>query len=295
MVVTPQRSTEPGRSMIGSLKSRRCLAAVALSVLAAGCLPHAKIAEPATPKAPNEPAPPARYNEHDQLVGFPKAEVPCPPQTPRTLVAVLIGQSNAGNTGGQRYRAKSNTVNFFAGKCFEAVDPLLGAADKQGSVWTVTANLIADRYDHVVLVPLATGGSTVADWNGKLAPMLEKSLKTLEERYTATHFLWHQGESDAHTTKPADYVRGMRQVIAAARRRFPEAAFHVSLATFCELRGGADPALHKAQRSIVDPGQRIFEGPDTDRYTALEDRYDGCHFSGVAQEKVARDWASLIR
>ena len=281
--------------MTASIRLCFCVAAVLVTATAAGCLPQSGAPEGAASKAPSEPVPPARYNELDQLVGFPKAEVPCPPQTARTLVAVLIGQSNAGNTGGQRFRAGSNAVNFFAGKCFEAVDPLLGAADKQGSVWTVTANLVAERYDHIVLVPLATGGSTVADWNGKLAPMLEKSLETLKARYTATHFLWHQGESDAHTTRPEDYVRGMQRVIAATRRHFPDAAFYMSLATFCELRGGADPALHRAQRSIVDEGKRIFEGPDTDRYPALEDRYDGCHFSGIAQEKVARDWARLIR
>src|SRR5690349_21013830 len=71
------------------------------------------------------------FNEHNQLVRFGKRQVACPPQSARTLVAVLIGQSNAANTGGHRFRGKPNVFNFFDGKCFEAVDPLLGTADKQ--------------------------------------------------------------------------------------------------------------------------------------------------------------------
>jgi hypothetical protein len=265
------------------------VAALAFALFAAAVLETAKRA------SRREPVAAAKYNELDQLVRFPKSEVACPPQTPRTLVAVLIGQSNASNTGGQRFRGPSNAVNFFAGKCFEAVDPLLGAADKQGSVWTLTAGLIADRYDHIVLVPLAVGGSTIAQWNTRFSPMLEKNLDSLQKTYTATHFLWHQGESDAHTTKPDDYVSGMKTLIETTRRRFPDSSFYVSLATFCELRGGADPALHRAQRSLADPARRVYSGPDSDRFIALEDRYDGCHFSPVAQEKVAREWAKLLR
>jgi hypothetical protein len=235
------------------------------------------------------------YNEHNQLVRFPKREVACPPQTPRTMVAVLIGQSNAANTGGHRFRGKPGVVNFFDGKCFEAVDPLLGAADKQGNVATLAANLVADRYDAVVLVPLAVGGSTIAEWNGRLAGMLDAGLAELKQRYTATHVLWHQGESDAHGTSPAQYASGLSSLIAATRRHFPESGFYVSAATYCESRGGADAALHDAQLRAVDPAHRVYAGPDTDRFVALEDRYDGCHLSMIGQEKVAREWARALR
>jgi lysophospholipase L1-like esterase len=126
--------------------------------------------------------------------------------------------------------------------------------------------------------------------------MLQSALEGLKASgYSATHFLWHQGESDAHVTQAADYVASLNRLIAATRRHFPDSSFYVSAATYCEARGGGDEALRAAQRSVVDPAKRIHAGPDTDRYIALEDRMDGCHFSGTGQRKVAREWAGVLK
>src|SRR5438105_14689165 len=62
-------------------------------------------------------AAPSKFNEFGQLVDYPKTERPCPPQTDKTMVAVVFGQSNAANALGQRYAAKPNVVNFFSGRC----------------------------------------------------------------------------------------------------------------------------------------------------------------------------------
>jgi hypothetical protein len=52
-----------------------------------------------------------------------KKAVACPQQTDRTAVLLLIGQSNAGNHAGQRYRSEhgDTVVNFFDGQCYVAV------------------------------------------------------------------------------------------------------------------------------------------------------------------------------
>ena len=106
------------------------------------------------------------FNEFDQLVRYPKNEVACPKQTDKTMVAVVFGQSNAANSGGQRYAGKPNVVNFFQGRCFEASDPLLGNDGIQGTVWTPMANLLSEHYDAVVLVPMAVGGTRICGVGG---------------------------------------------------------------------------------------------------------------------------------
>lgn len=63
-----------------------------------------------------------------------KSAVPCPAQTDRTAVLLLIGQSNAGNHGGQRFHSEhgKKVVNFFDGRCFVAASPLLGSDGNEG-------------------------------------------------------------------------------------------------------------------------------------------------------------------
>lgn len=235
----------------------------------------------------------SQHNEHGQLVRYPKREIACPPQTARTMVAVTLGQSNAGNHLGRRYAGKPNVVNFFDGRCFEAVDPLLGSSGTGGTQWVVAANRIAERFDYVILVPMAVNSSRVADWLGDLNPMLTANLRTLHGHgYTATHVLWHQGESDIDTSTDG-YRTALRSLVSQTRVHFPQSSFFVAIASYCQGPAGGE-RVRAAQLSVVDPALRIFAGPDGDRYTALEDRSDGCHFSGVAQEKLATDWAGIL-
>ena len=48
-----------------------------------------------------------------------------------------------------------------------------------------------------------------------------------------------------------------------------------------------DPRIREAQGSVIDPARRVCAGPDTDTLLALEERYDGCHFSKLGQERLA--------
>src|SRR5262245_12410550 len=55
--------------------------------------------------------------------------VTCPQQDERTTVIFILGQSNAGNHGGQKTKSEygSKIVNFFEGRCYIAASPLLGS------------------------------------------------------------------------------------------------------------------------------------------------------------------------
>jgi len=235
----------------------------------------------------------SRFNRFDQLISHAKREIPCPGQTDRTMVAFVFGQSNAANALGQRYVGKPNVINFFDGKCFAASDPLLGNGYDSGSQWVLAANLIAERHDSVIIVPAAVGNTKIREWtSGPIAEMVQQRLAKLGP-YEVTHFLWHQGESDADTSSES-YAAALRALIAGVRGRFPNAHFYVSIASHCFARKRSE-SVRRAQMSVVDPGRHIYQGPDTDMFTAIEDRMDDCHFSGPGQQKIAREWSRVLK
>jgi len=84
-----------------------------------------------------------------------KKIVPCPKRTERTAVLLVLGQSSAANYGGQRFQSRhgGQVVNFFEGRCFIAVSPLLGSTGSKGEYWTRLGNLPIDsgRFDEVVI------------------------------------------------------------------------------------------------------------------------------------------------
>jgi len=212
--------------------------------------------------------------------------VPCPKQTERTMVALTFGQSNAANSGGYRHRAKPSVINLYDGKCFAAQDPLLGSEGVRGSVWGLMGDLLTDQFDYVILIPAAVGGVTVQAWNRELADRLKERIA---QPYRITHFLWHQGEANWHTD-PDAYARELRR-LADTAHTYAAAPFFVSVASVCNTP--PDPKIGAAQRSVIDPAAQILLGPNTDAL-ATEDRRDGCHFSKLGQEKVARMWAYAI-
>ena len=223
-----------------------------------------------------------------------RKEVTCPAQTTNTIVMVTLGQSNSANYLGHRYRAANERIiNFWAGRCYVAQDPLLGATGDAGSQWVVLANKLIARHDFIVIVAIGNGVRTtsVADWNGALSGRYRATLNELKAHYKATHFLWHQGEEDAHRTAD-EYAAELGKVIAESKKTFPASLFHVSQASIC--RGPASHTVREGQRRVIQVANGVLPGPDTDRLDALEDRYDGCHFSMVGQEKIADMWNAIL-
>ena len=222
-----------------------------------------------------------------------RKEVACPAQTADTMVMVTLGQSNAANYLGHRHRAANERViNFWKGRCYVAQDPLLGATGDARSQWVVLANKLIALHDFIVIVAMGNGIRTtsVTDWNGSLSGRYLSTLIDLKSSYTATHFLWHQGEADSRLTAD-EYASELAKVIAQSRNVFPKSRFYVSQASIC--RGGISQAVREGQRRVI--GKGVFPGPDTDRLDGLEDRYDGCHFSMIGQERIAEMWSAILR
>lgn len=221
-----------------------------------------------------------------------KVEVPCPNQTGQTMVLYAFGQSNSANSLEKVYtNSDARIINYFKGRCYIASDPLLGASGGRGSQWVVSAQklMATGSFDAIIINSFGVGGSGIGDWISK--PDYVRRYKNPDlSVYTPTHFLWHQGESDAaHGTSTSNYQSWMSQIINDSIQNFPTAKFYVSLATICGGNAPYEP-VRQAQKNVVD-NTRVFQGPDTD---TISDRYDGCHIGASGQEEISNFWASVL-
>jgi hypothetical protein len=227
------------------------------------------------------------------------AQTPAPPIRPRVMIALVFGQSNAGNWGESRRVAGPHVFVFFRGRYERARDPLPGANGNGGSVWTRLGDKLieAKLYDRVVFVPASIGATDISLW----APggLLHKDLlRNVDEarKYGLrfTHLLWHQGESDAVLgISAADYEQRFLAMLKAIQSRGVDAPAFVAIATRCG-RYPPNEIIRQAQIALVNPSRGIFQGPDTD---LLDERYrhDGCHFSDAGLDAHAEMWLRVIR
>jgi hypothetical protein len=245
------------------------------------------------------------YDSYARLTNYPeKKTVACPPQTDRTAVFLVIGQSNAANSGGQRFRAENSRVAaYFEGTCYAAASPLLGSSGIAGEPWSAIADrLVADgRFDEVVLVPAAIGATALSEWiaGGELHPMLQQVVQDAQRHYRLTHVLWHQGETDfSMKTKEDAYIAGFRSLARDLRMWGVAAPIYVSVATRCEEteeQWSSDNPISRAQRKLASSGEGFAPGVDSDSFLKPLDRYDGCHMAGSGLTKFIDAWLEILR
>ena len=259
------------------------------------------------PPTVRKPDPPQRFSfdKTGRLTSdLQKTRVACPLQNDSMAVLLVIGQSNAGNHAGQRFRSEHGAaiLNFFDGQCFIAASPLLGSTGTNGEYWTLLANLLvsSQAFDRVVLVPVSVGGTEVARWarGGDLNALLVNAAVDLRSHnYRATHVLWHQGESDlAYGTSERQYAARFLSVVDTLRAQYITAPIFVSVASKCLLLTTFSPtnAVVLAQLSLPNSKQQIIGGVNSDAILDEMDRYDDCHFSATGQNKIAAAWAQII-
>ena len=217
----------------------------------------------------------------------------------RTMVALLLGGSNAANEGESPRVANERVFNVFNGRLFRAEDPLLGSTGEGGSVWTRLGDELIERklYDEVVFVPMAVGDSEIARWRpgGDLHRGLIQRIREARSTMglTFTHILWDQGVRDAlRKTSKAAYQEAFRTMLDSIRKEGVTAPIYVSVATHC---GKEKPnrTIQGAQTELVSSMTGIYEGPNTDTL-GLEYRFDGCHFTEEGLRRAALLWLEVL-
>jgi hypothetical protein len=248
--------------------------------------------------------PGVEYGPYARLLAYPgKTAIPCPPRTDRTAVLLIFGQSNAANTGGERFASSSGRVAaYFDGKCSIAASPLLGTSGIAGEPWSAIGDRLVSNgsFDEVVLIPAAIGGSSLKQWmpGGELNSMLHQIVQDAERHYRITHVLWHQGESDFSVGTSEDaYVSGFQSLARDLRNWGVAAPIYVSVATRCQQtdeQWSADSPISRAQRRLGNSGEGFAPGVDTDALLTAIDRSDGCHIGGSGMAKVITAWTAIL-
>lgn len=221
----------------------------------------------------------------------------------RTGVFVIVGQSLSVNevpTTRSITQVRNHQLNIYDGIIYNTQEPLLGINVSGGSVTDARGtwmsylgdNLITNgRYDRVVLVPMAVGGTTVAQWaDNSLAPYLYNNIGTVAKRIrdaglrcTAIH--WGQGESDTNAgTSQASYTASLAQVIAKFNNEIPNCPILVAQESY--YYGATSPAVLAAQVAAVN-GTTVFAGENLELLGSSY-RYDNTHLNeaGAAQRAI---------
>jgi hypothetical protein len=232
-----------------------------------------------------------------------KTKVQCPVQTAKTLVILVIGQSNAANGQGQRNVSSygDKVINYFDGKCFIASSPLLGNDGTAGESWTMLGNkLIASGIaDRVILAPSAVGGSNIRRWiaGGDIYPIVLNAISSIKKNYKITDVIWHQGESDYFfkTTK-IEYQNMFESLVNYLRVNGISAPIFVSVASKCnEPKWVPNNSVTEAQRALPDPRAGIYPGVDTDALLGPYDRFEGCHIDYTGQQKFTDAMLKILQ
>jgi len=232
-----------------------------------------------------------------------RTEVPCGDTSDgRTMVALVFGQSNSGNHGETLYAPKRAVLNFFEGRCYRAVDPLLGATGDGGSVWSRLGDLLIDAglYERVIFIPIGVGTTTIEEWTrgGYLHRRITNAIvQSRSSGLTITHLFWVQGGSEPRTGGRANterYKKNFTAMVRSIRGHGVTAPIYLAVATYCDT--GPIPDIQAALRELADPKDNIFIGADNDTfYKDPANTWEKVHLSHRGLDLAARAWVDVLR
>lgn len=214
---------------------------------------------------------------------------------------LIFGQSNAANYSSKLNSTVHEIYTYYNGKILLAKDPLKGASGKKGSVWIPFSELIIEEDDieAVLLVNIAEGSSTVFDWSnqGKYhKKLLNILLKLKKDQIIPNYILWQLGEQDNQIqTSTYNYKNYCKEILDVFRSNRLDSPILISITSYNpNAINPLNENIRNAQKEIIIENENVFSGPDTDKFIDIKDRYDGIHFSGFGNAKLANAWKEKV-
>lgn len=224
----------------------------------------------------------------------------------RTGVFLIAGQSLAAGASEGLYSPSNasfvDNLSQFDGQMLRASDPLIGQAvaalpSQRASPFTRVADKLISwgAFDRVVLIPVAIGGTTIAQWNSiYISWLINGYRRAAALGFSVTAVLWQLGETDTAigTTQQA-YAQGLASLISKLRVNGCMAPWVLAKSTY--IPGGTtSPGIRAAIEGLVN-GNDILAGPDCDTLPGTAYRYDDQHWNAVGNEAAANLWHAAIR
>jgi len=219
-----------------------------------------------------------------------KAEVNCPAED-NAYVIIGFGQSNSANHAGHRFETNKDIVNFYNGKCYVAIDPLLGATGRSGSVWIPLSEQLNIKNKTIVLSTFGVGGTKVSDWlnDDYLMPFYKENISFLKSVYKHPNaVLWMQGSADRGTDL-YDLDKDIKKFISILLKDFNDSNVYIIPSTYCNKNPSID--INNIYMKYSKSLGAIFVD-NVDELNDMSLRYDDCHYSEKGARALARKIAS---
>ena len=209
------------------------------------------------------------------------------------LVLVIGGQSNAANNISTAYEAGPDVSVWFNGRCYPAADPLLGTSGKDGSIWSVLGDQVAQELDRpVLLVVVPVAGSQFSDWmdprSGYYESLWSRVSSARDAGYVPDMTLWHHGETDAAANRDmANVKKTAGELLDRLTTDMPDTPIYLFQATRCTgaYRENGVPEVIKVLREVADARPNVITGMNTD-VLEREHRWDKCHFNSKGRDAI---------
>ncbi|GAB3027037.1 hypothetical protein GCM10027185_28440 [Spirosoma pulveris] len=229
-------------------------------------------------------------------------------------VFIIAGQSNA-EGGFQRPPSAVDDrvmcVDFRQDSLSEQLIPLQFSHISYGTnigpsqpphIYSILGDKLAQRLNVPILfLGAALGGTSSTDWqqsaagnmgtgrNSAVYRRMGAVLLHYVTRTGARAVLWHQGESDIHSSTQT-YFDNIKYVIEKSRQQLggKPLAWCVSRASY--IFGQTSSSVIAAQNQLISSVFNVFAGPATDGIIGPDNRFDDLHFGGNGLFRFASAW-----
>jgi hypothetical protein len=231
----------------------------------------------------------------------------------KTLVLISAGQSNRQNISPTLYIPTNSTVidnfNVYDGAAYDVNGPMVGTNYvpdlASGGVNFGPGHVmarVADKFvsngifARVIVVPIAIGGSSIADWDPGAAGVLANRIPVAMARLAARGITpattgvtfgleWGQGENDnlAGTTQAA-YQAAWGRIVAGAQAAGFSGRFFVAKETWDA--GNTSAVIRAAQTAVVD-NVTTFASGDIDTLNGSNRYADSTHLNDTGAAAAA--------
>jgi hypothetical protein len=224
----------------------------------------------------------------------------------KNLILIMVGQSNRQAIAPTAYTLvnASSVDNFslYDSAVYAYADPPIGSSASTGGGAgpghlggrVADKFITAGTFSRVIVVPLAIGGSSAADWaTGGLSNRICVAMRRLQARFGSAlsdpnvtmAIEWGVGETDGSIgTSQAAYTSSVNTVLSNATACGFSGRMFVALETW--LSGSTSATIRAAQAAVVN-GTTILQSGDIDTINATGRQADNTHLNDTGAPTAA--------